>query len=111
MSERTARKLVEFSLIGTMMLGGIVAAFGFTWLPAFQAASVDGILNQEELLDPKLIAVVYRTHRHIEGQAILVWPYPVLGSMIVGCALAGLVGLRRWNPYLWTSDPGPMKGG
>jgi hypothetical protein len=63
MIERNARKLTLFVLIGSMILGGLIAICGFVWRPIYEAASVDVILTQEELRDPKLVEVVYRTHR------------------------------------------------
>jgi hypothetical protein len=100
MSERTARKLVRFSLLSVMLLGGTVALFGFVWMPVYGAASVDQILNPDELRDPKLIEVVYRTHHYNDSeQALLFWPYRILGTLIIGLSIAGFVGLS-WTPSL-----------
>jgi hypothetical protein len=90
-----ARNLVRFALLAALALGGLIVLFSLVWIPVYQAASVDVILTPDELRDPKLSEVVYRTHRHnAPRQGLLVEPYRVLGALIVLSAAGGLIALR-----------------
>jgi hypothetical protein len=100
MIERKARTLTLFALIGSMILGSLIVICGSVLIPTYTAASIDVILTQEELQDPKLVEMVYRTHwENAQRYPFLVWPYQVMGMMIVGLSAAGTIGLRRWQLY------------
>ena len=100
MIERKARTLTLFALIGSMILGGLIVICGSVLIPTYTAASIDVILAQEELQDPKLVELVYRTHwENAQRYPFLVWPYQVMGMMIVGLSAAGTIGLRRRRLY------------
>ncbi len=101
MDHRSAHKLVQASLAAALILGGLTILFSVVWVPAYQAVSVDVILNPEELSDRKLIEVVNRTNRHNDkGQDAVVWPFRALGALTVVAALVGLVAFRGLPPPL-----------
>ena len=79
-------------LVGCLALGLLTAAADLLWPTTIDAVSVDVILTPDELRDPKLIDVVYRTHRFNRGRRS---PVAILGLTTAATAAAGLFALTR----------------
>jgi hypothetical protein len=89
-----ARTGVFNCLLLALFLGGLTAIMGLAGKEVANVASVDVILTSEELQDPKLIDVVYRTNRYsTSSRWISVFAWLGVGTAI--SAGAGLAYLHR----------------
>jgi hypothetical protein len=92
MSANSNLRAARSWLVIVIALGCCLAFFNPLWLEVEAATSVDQVLTPAELQDPKLIDIVYRTHRKIDGRFVL--PHRVFGAATVVCAIFGLLSLR-----------------
>ena len=80
-----------------MVLGVCVMLVGPVWTRALAAVSVDVILSPEELQDPQLVEDTHRTQNQKLGSTALLFPYYVLGGVLIATGAVGYVTLRDEN--------------